>query len=83
MQTSNIPPQMAVASAALVFDAPITLDEAPLDISRSDRGPAAFWGFDQQSTSAYDVFTYNRQSTDRGDRFVQDSYSEKTGIIQR
>jgi hypothetical protein len=83
MQTVNTPTPVAVSSAALVFDAPITLDDAPVDISRSDRGPAAFWGYDQQSTSAYDIVTYNRQSSDRGDRYVQDSYTEKTGTVQR
>ncbi len=70
-------------ASALAFDAPITLGEAQVDVSRSDRGAAAFWGYEQQTSSAYDIFTYNRISSDRGDRYAQDSITEKTGIVQR
>ena len=72
-----------VACAALVFDAPITLDEQPIDLSRSYRGPAAFVGYQDVSVSYYDVFTNNRESTGHGDRYYRDSFSEQTGSLSR
>ena len=83
MQAGNTPPAPVRTSAALVFDAPITFSEPEIDISRDDRGAAAFMGFDEGSTTSYDIFRYNRQSSDRGDRYVQDSITEKTGTLQR
>jgi hypothetical protein len=84
MQSSNIaPPPTTGGSTALAFDAPITQGEPSIDISRDDRGPTAFLGFVDESTSVYDIFTLNRQSSDRSDRFFQDSYTEKTGTIRR
>jgi hypothetical protein len=85
MQTSNTTPPQPITggSAALVFDAPITLAEAPINISRDDRGPAAFLGFVDESVSSYDTFSFNRQSSDRSDRYFQDSFTEKTGTIRR
>jgi hypothetical protein len=84
MQSSNItPPQITGGSTALAFDAPITLGEPSIDISRDDRGPAAFLGFVDESVSSYDVFSFNRQASDRSDRFFQDSFTEKTGTIRR
>jgi hypothetical protein len=88
MQASNNPhpinqPPITGGASALVFDAPITLGEPEIVVSRDDRGAAAFWGFEDQSSSAYDILTYNRTSTDRGDRYVQDSITEKTGVVQR
>jgi uncharacterized protein YcfL len=83
MQADNTPPAPARTSAALVFDAPITFSEPEIEISRDDRGAAAFMGFDEGSTVQYDTYSYDRQSTDRGDRYVQDSITEKTGTLQR
>ena len=82
MQTRNTAPLLAHASAALVFDAPITFSQPPIDISRDDRGAAAFMGFDQGSTTVYDVFSFNRQSTDRSDHYVQDSITETVGTVE-
>ena len=83
MHTSNVAQPITGGASALAFDAPITLGEAPIEISRSDRGPAAFMGYDQQSTSAYDTVSYNRQTSDHSDRYIEESYTETTGSIQR
>ncbi len=82
MQTVNTVPVVNRASAALVFDAPITTSEPSIDISRDDRGATAFMGFDEGSTTQYDVFSYNRQ-TERGDRYVQQEITERSGTLQR
>jgi hypothetical protein len=83
MPVSNTPQPITGGSSALAFDVPITFSEPPIEISRDDRGPAAFMGFDQPSTSYYDTFSYNRQSSDRSDRYVQESVTERIGSIQR
>lgn len=70
-------------AAALVFDAPITFNQAPLDLSRSNHGPAAFLGFEDSSTTYYDIVTDNRTSTDCGDDFTRESVSERVGATHR
>lgn len=72
-----------VASAALVFDAPITLDQAPIELPRDIRGQGAFLGYESASVSYYDVFSYNRQSNGRGDWYYKDSVTEEVGTRQR
>jgi len=72
-----------VASAALVFDAPITLDQAPIELPRDIRGPAAFAGYESNSVSYYDVFSDNREATGHGDRYVRDSFTEEVGARER
>ena len=83
VQNSNINYGPAVASAALVFDPPITLGEAPINLSRADRGEAALVGYEDNATSYYDVFSDNRQSTDFSDRFVKESITERVGVTHR
>ena len=36
----------AVTASALVFDPPVTIGEEPLELSRADRQPGAFVGYD-------------------------------------
>jgi len=83
MQTVIIPAENAGASAALVFDAPITLYSPYIDISRDDRGQAALIGYEEGNTSTYDIVTDNRQSTDWSDRFVRESVTERIGVTHR
>ena len=71
------------ASAALVFDAPITFDQAPLDLSRANHGQAAFFGFDQGSTSYYDIVTDNREGSGHNNQYVRESVSERVGSTSR
>lgn len=70
-------------ASALAFDPPITLNEARPDLSRDARGPAALVGFEEPSTSSYDVFTYNRQSSDLSDYYDQEAISERVGTTHR
>jgi len=72
-----------VASSALVFDPPIAMYNAPLDLSRSTRGEAAFAGFEDTATTYFDVWTDDRQTTDSTDRFVREGFSEKIGATRR
>jgi hypothetical protein len=79
--TTNSPP--ACGAAALVFDVPITLDQAPIDLSRSNHGQAAFAGFDDSSTSYYDIVTDDRESSNCTDQFTRESVSERVGSTRR
>ncbi len=83
MQTVTIAQQPQYACAAMAFDAPITLDQPAIDVSRADRGPAAFVGFEDINTSYYDVVNDDRQSTDRSDRFIRESVTERIGTTRR
>ncbi len=71
------------AAAALVFDAPITLYQPYVDISRDDRGPAALVGYDEGATSTYDIISDNRLTTDRSNLYLRESVTEQTGAVHR
>ena len=51
----------AVAASALVFDPPVTLDEPQLDLSRADRQPSAFFGYEEGSIEYYRLTVDDRQ----------------------
>jgi hypothetical protein len=72
-----------VASAALVFDPPVIAGQPPLDLSRQERDPQAFVGFDQVRTDFYYVRFDDRQTNDFTDRFERRAISVRTGISQR
>jgi hypothetical protein len=74
---------VVTTAAALAFDPPITLAEAPVNISRDDRGAAALVGFDESSTTYYGIYSDNRQADDGSDRIVRDSVSFKEGQTSR
>jgi len=74
------PPRTA---SALVFDPPIALSMAMPDLARENRGEAALVGFEEASTSTYDVFTYDRQSSDQSDYYDQEAVSERVGATHR
>ena len=71
------------STAALAFDPPITQHEDRPDLSRDRRGQAALVGFEEPSTSTYDVFTYNRQSSDYSDYYDSEAVSERVGTTHR
>ncbi len=72
-----------MTAAALAFDPPITLAEGPINISRDDRGPAALVGFEESSTTYYDIYSDNRQADDGSDRVVRESVSFREGQSSR
>jgi hypothetical protein len=83
VQTVTIPPAPSYASAALVFDAPITLTMPYIDISRDDRGQAALVGYEEGGSSTYDIVSDDRRSNDFSDGYVRESFTERTGITHR
>ena len=70
-------------ASALAFDPPIALHEPAPDLSRDARGQAALIGFEEPTTSTFDVFTYNRQSSDYSDYYDSEAVSEKVGTTHR
>ncbi len=83
MQPLTIAPVQGRACAALVFDAPITLSAPPVEIARDDRGPAAFVGYEEATTSYYSISNDNRQSNDYSDGFVREAVTVQNGAIHR
>jgi hypothetical protein len=83
MPVGNVSPAQANRTAsALVFDAPITFDQPPIDLPRDVRGPAAFVGFQDTTVSYFDTVSDTIQGS-CGPQFIQDSFSERTGSIRR
>jgi len=74
-QTSSVVPvqQPVVYSAenasALAFDPPVLAGTPRLDLSRDGRGPSAFEGFDEGSTTYYFLQTSDYYSDFGGGRF--------------
>lgn len=91
-------PASAVTSA-LVFRAPIAVNDPPIDLARGPRQPAAFVGFEEPITEYYHVLTIDRQvsgyglpwgngsgrgwSGGFGDRYEREAVTEKVGILHR
>lgn len=76
-------PVVPGSSSALLFDPPLTRVSPPIDLDRTGRGPAAFVGFEQATTSSYDVWTYNNESTDGCDDFNRATLVDKVGTVSR
>ena len=72
-----------IASSALAFDPPVTMNVAPIDLSRDTRGEAAFIGYEDSSTTYFDQYTDDRRTTDNSDRLQRETYSEHVGDIRR
>ena len=83
VNTSPVIQQPIYASAALAFDAPITLSSPYIDISRDDRGLAALVGFEEGNTSTYDVINDNRQGADCSSNYIRESITERSGVTHR
>src|ERR1700722_13550286 len=86
MQTEAVQPVSAAptaSSAALAFDPPLTLSQRPLDLSRSGRGEAAFAGYEQTTTTYFDVWTDDRRTTDASENYVREAYVEQVGSNSR
>ena len=56
----------AIAASALVFDPPVTLAEAPIYLGREDRGPSAFFGYEEGYTEYYRLSVDDRQTFNGG-----------------
>ena len=80
---ANYEDRAQVASAALAFDPPLAIDQPPIDLSRSTRGEAAFYGFEDPTTSFYFVQTDDRRTTDNTDRYAREGFVGQTGAVHR
>jgi hypothetical protein len=83
-------PRYAPATAgALALDPPVLAGSPRLDLSRDDRGPAAFAGFEDSSTTFYylevdDWYSdYNGGRDGLRDDFGRHASSESYGVIHR
>jgi len=86
VQTEAVQPVSAgptASSAALAFDPPLTLNQRPLNLDRSGRGEAAFAGFEDTTTTYFDVWTDDRRTTDSSENYVREAYIEKVGSTTR
>jgi hypothetical protein len=77
------------ASGALAFDPPVAGDEPRVELSRGDRQPAAFVGYDSIQTTDYylrvDDYTWD-QWRNRGpvqDRYTRRAVTARAGVSQR
>ncbi|HZZ41393.1 MAG TPA: hypothetical protein VFE58_00515 [Tepidisphaeraceae bacterium] len=82
-QTPALTPTYAYPASALVFDPPIAYNVPALDLSRNDRGPSAFAGFQQSTTSLTYTFTDDHQSTDFHNSYDRYSYISQIGTSVR
>src|SRR5437016_1879014 len=87
-QPAMIEPEMLYEpshASALVFTPPIALDEPPLELSRADREPAAFVGYDDLMRTYIYVRTDDRFSGDGtgNDRYERRAIMEKVGSSTR
>ena len=82
--TVSCPRQYLPAVAgALAFDPPVGAGTP--DLSREDRGPAAFGGFQSLTTEYYDVQTYdNQEYYDRsGGNYSRQVIGDRFGVVVR
>src|SRR5580698_2400123 len=71
------------AASALAFDPPLTLHQRPLELSRAGRGEAAFAGYEDSTTTYFDIWTDDRRTTDSTENYVREGYSEQVGSTRR
>ncbi len=70
-------------ACALVFSPPIAQNDAPLDLSRADREPGAFVGFEDLSQTYLYVRTDDRWTGDGNDNYERRAISEKVSSVTR
>lgn len=72
-----------ISASSLVFTPPVAMGEEPLELARDDRTPRAFVGYDEVSTSYFQIWTEDRQTNDGTDRYVRRATIEKVGVSYR
>jgi hypothetical protein len=89
----------SAVTAALVFRAPVAMNDPPLDLDRGLRQPSAFIGYEEPITEYYHVLTIDRQGSgcgfpfggfggfgwagSYGDRYEREAVIEKVGALHR
>jgi hypothetical protein len=85
-----------LTAAALVFDPPVVAGEEPLELTREERRPSAFVGFDGPITTYYWIHTDDLQDSSWGsgggangigssigDRFQRRAFIDTAGVRYR
>ncbi len=72
-----------VVASALVFDPPVIADDAPLELNRADRGPAAVVGYDELIEEVFYIRLDDRQRSDGFDRYERRAVTERVGVRYR
>jgi hypothetical protein len=78
-------------AAALVYGPPISTDAARIDLSREGRGQAAYWGYEDVTTTYYYLWQddYQRSYGGHGrhsgqnDRFEREAITQRAGVSYR
>ena len=73
----------AVVATALLFGSPQPVDQMPLDLSRDARGPGAFVGYEETTSTYFYIRTHDRQTGDGRERYERRAIIEKTGAVHR
>ena len=86
--TATTPATVTVATrerstGSLAFEPAIASGTAPIDVSRDERGNSAYVGIEDTTTTYFNTYTDDRNSTDQGVGVDRESYSEKVGDIRR
>ena len=74
-------------AAALVYDTPVIVNSPRLEVSREGRGPSAYAGFEDITTTFYYLRIDDRQLNTNGgvnnDRFERQAITERVGVSYR
>jgi hypothetical protein len=70
-------------ASALVFNFPQSSNQPSLDLSREDRQPSAFVGYETGVATSFYLRTDDRQSDTWGDQVERRTLSAKTGVTYR
>jgi hypothetical protein len=68
---------------ALAFTPPISINDPPIELTRADREPGAFVGFEDQTRSFLYVRTEDRYSSDGKGRYERRAIIEQLGSTTR
>lgn len=71
------------AAASLAFTPPIALGQAPIELPRDVRQPAAFVGWDDLTATYFYTRTDDRQNISRDGWSYRRAISEKVGVSYR
>lgn len=73
------------SAAALAFDPPVSAGTQQLDLSRDGREEAAYAGYQESSTTYYDLHQDDRQivTDNSGGRMLREATSDTFGVSSR
>lgn len=80
---SREPVHEAVSASALAFDPPTAQGELWLDLSREERQPGAYAGYESPTTSFFRVRIDDQQNDGFDDRYIRRAIVERVGTTVR